>query len=79
MLSVIPNPVSGTSQIKVSAVKGARVKIYSATGQVMSNDILTSGNYAKTINNTEFSQGIYMVIVLVDGKPVKTEKMVVVK
>jgi hypothetical protein len=78
-LYIVPNPVKGTSQIEVTAVEGATVKIYSATGQVMSNDILQSDSYTKTVSSNEFSQGVYMVIVFVDGKPVKTQKMVVVK
>lgn len=79
LLTIVPNPVSQSSEIRVFAPKGAELILYSSTGQVMFKEIIPSEHYTKTVTNTELSDGIYMVVISVDGKAVQSQKMVVVK
>jgi len=79
MLTIIPNPVFQSSEIKVFAPIGAELLVYSSAGQIMLKEVISTERYTKTISNTELSEGIYMVVVIVNGKTAKSQKMVVVK
>jgi hypothetical protein len=78
-LSIIPNPVAAVSEILVQGCSGGKIAVYNSTGQLVFNEALISDRYTKTISNTTFTEGVYMVVVSVNGKAVKSQKMVVVK
>lgn len=78
-LNIIPNPISSVSEIRIKGYEGGEMLIYNSVGQIISNKVLPSNNYTQTISATQMDEGIYMVVVSVNGKAVQTQKMVVVK
>ena len=78
-LTVIPNPVSGESVITVSATAGAEIVMYNGAGQLIFKDIMSANIYNKTISSTDLNQGIYIVMVRVNGVTVQSKKVVVTK
>ncbi|MCK4662160.1 MAG: right-handed parallel beta-helix repeat-containing protein [Bacteroidales bacterium] len=81
-LSIIPNPVSQSSVISVLIPEDynySEVSIINITGTSVYSEQISSGNYEKTIINSELSEGIYLVVVRINGKVVATEKMLIVK
>lgn len=79
MLTIVPNPVSQSSEIEVFAPIDAELLVYNSAGQIMLKEVISTERYTKTISNTELSEGIYMVVVIVNGKTAQSQKMVVVK
>ena len=81
-LSIIPNPVLQSSVISVLIPEDynySEVSIINITGTSVYSEQISSGNYEKTIINSELSEGIYLVVVKINGKVVATEKMLIVK
>ncbi|MBL7884315.1 MAG: T9SS type A sorting domain-containing protein [Bacteroidia bacterium] len=69
MLSVYPNPSTGTFVVRTAAKK-ASYSIYNELGQVVRTVELTaSNNYSTTIN--DLANGVYTISGIVEGKVVK--------
>lgn len=78
-LQIFPNPVKGISSI-VSTVEnknGGNIKIYDLTGKEINNWVINSGTTRKVINSEEFGKGIYLVILIENGKIIGRQKLLV--
>lgn len=81
-LTVYPNPVSGTSTISGyinTDNNTAQLCVFNATGKTLIDKTIDSGQFEFAISNTDIPEGIYMVVVSINGTPVKTQKMLVIK
>jgi len=61
-----PNPVNDILNINISnKFENANIQIYNVTGQMIYNKIITNSNFE--INTTNFSNGLYVAKINVDG------------
>ncbi len=88
MLSILianfPNPFTGETTISFSLTTNlhekARIEIYNIRGQkVETLQITNSPNQQIVWNANNFANGVYFYKLVVDGKPVDTKKMILLK
>ena len=78
-----PNPFYENCKINyflVESVKNAVINIYDMNGsQLKSIKLQQLGNSYIIINGNDFSQGIYLYVLIVDGQPVDSKQMILTK
>ena len=74
-ISVAPNPASSYVKIKTNGVEGATVKMVDVLGNVVLKE--TVMGTSKTINTSDFRNGIYFVTVEAEGSKPITRKLII--
>ncbi len=79
-LSVVPNPVTGNSEIRINGLQHeATLVVYNSTGAKVMDEPIGTSSYSRLVSNTALPAGIYLVILNQNGTVTQTLKMVVVK
>ncbi|MCK4661595.1 MAG: right-handed parallel beta-helix repeat-containing protein [Bacteroidales bacterium] len=80
-LTIYPNPVTGTSEIKVSLNEEQKgeIRIYNITGQKLRSINLKLGDNHLTIVNNELNSGIYQVVLFINNQLKESHKMVIIR
>jgi hypothetical protein len=79
-LGVVPNPVTGNSEIRVYGLQqAATLVVYNSTGLKVIDESIVTSSYSRLVSNTDLPAGIYLVTLNVNGTVTQTLKMVVVK
>ena len=74
-VSVAPNPAKSFVQVKTNGIEGATVKMVDVLGNVVLKETVMGSS--KTINTSNFRNGIYFVIVEAEGtKPVNRKVII---
>jgi predicted secreted protein len=74
-ITVAPNPAKTYVKIKTNGVEGATVKMVDVLGNVVLKE--TVMGTSKTINTTDFRNGIYFVTVEAEGSKPITRKLII--
>lgn len=79
--SIFPNPVSSTATISYAGIsnsfrKGSLV-VYSYTGAKVKEYVIAASENSISVNAADFRSGMYLYSVVLDGKIVATNKMVI--
>jgi len=79
-----PNPFNPDSKIKyqISKLSNVKLKVYDITGREVTtlvNQQQNAGTYELDFNGSDFSSGIYLYSLFVDGVLIETKKMVLLK
>ena len=81
-LELLPNPVEGQGMIRYSvanSVQNSAVIIYDLLGRAVANYPIVKGEGELSINTGNYPSGIYFCSLVINGKPIVTQKMVVQK
>lgn len=78
-----PNPIKGDERLKLkynipAATKNARVKVYDMSGKLM-DDIRVSSVTDYILLPTSYNNGFYLYSLEIDGKVIKSEKIILDK
>lgn len=73
-VSIAPNPADNYINVKADGVESASIKMYDVLGNVILNNTISG---SKTINVSEFRNGIYFVIIEAKGAKTINRKVVV--
>ena len=81
-LSVYPNPARDITNINIDAQESdnLQIRIIDMKGRIVTtldNNNLRIGNNVVNISNNSLQNGIYFVVLSVDGKVTKTEKLII--
>ena len=78
---IYPNPVTNESIIKVNLDidKNGFIKLNDITGRIIKKYELNAGMNNIFIKNTDFEEGIYQVVLFINGEPKKNCKMIINK
>lgn len=74
--AIYPNPANDNAQLVVDVANDATIEVYDLTGMKIHETNLNAGFQTVTINTSEFTNGIYQVVVSSNGKQT-TKKLVV--
>jgi hypothetical protein len=76
-----PNPNNGTFTIECSAFETGKaiLNIYDVTGKKIAEHFVNSKNKILTINENNLDAGVYYYQIIIDNKPVKSDKLVIIK
>jgi hypothetical protein len=79
--NLYPNPNNGNMLLDYSIHQGETgiIKIYDLTGKLIGSYTLNVNANQLKINNNDLNNGIYMYAIIVNGKTVKTDKLVIIK
>ncbi|MCK9206466.1 MAG: right-handed parallel beta-helix repeat-containing protein [Salinivirgaceae bacterium] len=77
-LSVVPHPVTGTSEIQVAGLQQtATLTVYNSLGAMVLQREVADENSTVKISRGELEPGIYLITLNLNGSPLQTLKMVV--
>ena len=78
---VHPNPNNGNMQLdyKIPEQQQGVFEIYDLTGRILKTYTLTGGNTQMNISEGKLSQGIYFYQVILNGKRIANDKLVIIK
>ncbi len=77
-LSVMPHPVNNSSKIQLIGLQQTgKITIYNSMGTIVFSEEINTGIYSHEVSNNEYTPGIYLVAIDVNGSIAKTIKMVV--
>ncbi|MEO8149543.1 MAG: tail fiber domain-containing protein [Bacteroidia bacterium] len=77
-----PNPFNQITTIHFSLpgdIQNAQLKIYSSSGSEMRATTLSKGSTSITINANALSPGIYVYVLIVDGKTIDSRQMIITR
>jgi hypothetical protein len=78
--SIYPNPNNGSFNVSfVGAGKLLKAEVYNVFGQEIVNKEFALGNQTNTLQIEGLTDGIYIIKLTVDGKIIKTDKIIVTK
>lgn len=84
VLANFPNPAKDFTTVSFKLIENAEVKVVvrNMLGQVVESvdfGSMTADSYQKQINTASYNNGMYSYTLVLDGKPVDTKRMIVVK
>jgi uncharacterized repeat protein (TIGR03803 family) len=81
LISLYPNPSNGniTLSYDLEENENAIITLYDVTGKLLDKVILNPNLTSMSLNKTYFKAGLYYYCISVNGKKVKTEKLVIIK
>ena len=79
IIKIIPNPTEESFTIEIQEIyKGNKViKVYGISGVLVKEYLLEKGSNRTTVHTAGWAKGVYICKLVIDGKVMKSEKMVV--